>query len=190
MDGTNIFPKYACWIDATILPNDTEEFTIEQYFTQYFNDELLNICVAKTNQTAVQKTGFKSLDISLQELRVYFGLCLLMGSIGYPVLRMYWENRWKIPIVAYNMARNRFQLIRNSLKFVFDDEIFAETKAKDKLWKMRPLIEAVQNGCRTQHKSQKITVDEMIVPFTGTCGTILSRKAKSNRPKGICASKP
>lgn len=82
---------------------------------------------------------------------------------------MYWSKRWLIPIAADNLSRNRFQQLRNSLKFVFDDNITPEEKAKDKLFKMRPLIDHVKKGCRLQDKNQYICVDEMIIPFTGTC---------------------
>lgn len=95
---------------------------------------------------------------------------MIIASINYPILRMYWSKRWLIPIVADNMSRNRFQQLRNSLKFVFDDDITPEEKARDKLFKMRPLIDHIQKGCRLQEKDQFMCVDEMIIPFTGTCG--------------------
>lgn len=77
------------------------------------------------------------------------------------------------------MSRNRYQQLRNSLKLVFENDISSETKSKDKLYKMRPLIDRMQKGCRLQDKSQSLCVDEMIIPFTGSC-----------RIKQYCPGKP
>ncbi|CAH2091503.1 unnamed protein product [Euphydryas editha] len=68
------------------------------------------------------------------------------------------------------MARNRFLLLRNALKVVFDEDVTPEEKASDRLWKVRPLITAVRKGCKLQEKTQNLSVDEMIIPFQGICG--------------------
>lgn len=84
-----------------------------------------------------------------------------------------------MPIVAKNMARNRFLNIRNSLKFVFDDDVTIETRKLDKLWKVRPLLDKIIKACNKEVKEQHISIDEMMIPFSGACGV-----------RQYCPSKP
>lgn len=141
--------------------------------------------VEKTNQTAVLKTG-KSLDLTVKECHIYFGISLVMATINYPSIRMYWETQYRVALIANAMTRNRFLMLRNSMKLVFDPDVTADAKSKDKLWKVRPLIEKVQTGCRSQLKEQRLSIDEMIIPFTGHCGIRIYCPGKPN-PVGIKA---
>ncbi|XP_052755635.1 uncharacterized protein LOC128201774 [Galleria mellonella] len=59
---------------------DRTNFSKLDYFTQYFDDELIDMIVDKTNQTAVYKTG-KSLLITNGELKVFISLFLIMACI-------------------------------------------------------------------------------------------------------------
>lgn len=92
-----------------------------------------------------------------------------MSTINYPMLRMYWEKKFRVPIIADNMSRNRFFLLRNALEFVYDDDVDHVTRNADKLWKMRPLLDRILQGCRLLEKEKCLSIDEMIVPFTGQC---------------------
>lgn len=83
---------------------------------------------------------------------------------------MCWEKGLRISVIADAMTRDRYFLLRNSLKFVFDNEISEEERKKDSLWKVRPLIDRVLLGCQKQTKDQHIAIDEMMIPFSGTCG--------------------
>lgn len=124
--------------------------------------------VVKTNQTSVFITG-KSINISLRELKVWIGINCVMSALQYPKIRMYWEKKWRVPIIADAMARDRFFVIRKSIKVVYDNDITDEQKRSDRLWKLRPLIDRVLKGCLKQKKNQELCVDEMIIPFHGSC---------------------
>lgn len=167
------------------LPIELESFDPVNYIKQYIDDDIVSLIVEKTNQTAVFKTG-KSLDLCMNECYLYIGICLVMASINYPQLRMYWEKKFRVALVANCMSRNRFLALRNSLKIVFDQDITMECKSKDKLWRVRPLIERIRTGCRAQLKQQFLSIDEMIIPFTGNCGIRIYCPGKPN-PVGIKA---
>lgn len=89
-------------------------------------------------------------------MHVYLGITLVMSSINYPYLRMAWEKKWKVPIIADNMSRNRFLQLRNSLKFVFDNDITSQMRSQDILWKVRPLIQYLQVGCCSQQRPKPL----------------------------------
>lgn len=93
-------PKELNILEPSYIPNDTEKYLKVDYLKQYFDEELYTIFIEKTNQTSVQKTGHSS-KLTIQELQMYFAINLVMASIDYPVLRMYWASRWRISIVAY-----------------------------------------------------------------------------------------
>ncbi|CAH2087265.1 unnamed protein product [Euphydryas editha] len=180
------FPKNLPMLsEPSYLKPDRSHFSNVDFFTQYFDDELIALIVTKTNQTAVSKTG-KSLLLTTDELKLFIGLSVIMACIGYPVLRMYWEIRWRIAIVADNMSRNRFVNIRGSLKFVFDDDVTAENKNFDKLWKVRPLLDKITKACSKEVKEQHISIDEMMIPFSGSCGIRQYCPGKPN-PVGLKA---
>lgn len=172
-------------LEPSYLPQNMEEYDKESFFLQYFDDEIARLIVEKTNQTAVFKTGH-SLHLTVEELYVYIGICLVMASVSYPSIRMYWMNKYRLNVIADSMARNRFLLLRNSIKVVFNQNVTAEMKSKDKLWKVRPLITKMQSICRMQKKEQYVSIDEMIIPFTGACGVRIYCPGKPN-PVGIKA---
>ncbi|KAF9424328.1 hypothetical protein HW555_000467 [Spodoptera exigua] len=78
--------------------------------------------VTATNQTEMLKNQ-KTLGLTLRELKTFFGISMVMATIGYPKIKMYWEKAWRLPIVADNMTRDRFFLLRTRLKVVFDNDI-------------------------------------------------------------------
>ncbi|CAH2101779.1 unnamed protein product [Euphydryas editha] len=141
---------------------------LSEYVKEYIDDDLIDLIVEKTNQSAIATKGH-SLKLNREECKVFLGITFLMACINYPHIRMYWNNKYAFPIITEAMSRDRFIRLRNSLKFVFDLDVTPEMRAADRLWKVRPLIESVLRGCLAQRRQQKISVDEMIIPFTGAC---------------------
>ncbi|XP_054269847.1 piggyBac transposable element-derived protein 3-like [Macrosteles quadrilineatus] len=140
----------------------------DTFVYQYFDDELLDLMVLKTNQTSIHITG-KSLKLTLQELKIWIGMNCVMSALNFPQIRMYWEKRFRIPCLASAMTRDRFYAIRTSLKVVFDNDFSDEEKKTNRLWKVRPVLDRVLQGCMNQPRQKELCVDEMMVPFQGTC---------------------
>ncbi|CAK1582359.1 unnamed protein product [Parnassius mnemosyne] len=145
-------PREILFFRPAYMEVDSNQFNSKQdYFQQYLDDELIALIVVKSNQTFVKNIG-RSLNLTESELYIYIGISLAMGAIGLPRLRMYWEKKYRIPIVASSMSRNRFFLLRNSIKFIFDDDIESEQRDKDKVWKIRPLLDTILKTCKLQQK--------------------------------------
>ncbi|RVE50299.1 hypothetical protein evm_005134, partial [Chilo suppressalis] len=155
-------------LEPSYLPTYIGSDNIYEYFQEYIDDDILELIVQKSNQSAVERTG-RSLGLTKEECEFFIGISMIMSCVNYPHIRMYWNERWALPLITEAMTRDRFFLLRNSLKLVYDNDIATEMRAIDKLWKVRPLLDKIIKGCRKQKRSLKISIDEMIIPFTGAC---------------------
>lgn len=165
----NFFVAENAMSEPTYLQNFDDNFDKFSFLGQYLDDIFLEQIIKYSNQTSVTLHG-QSLNLDLDELYVYIGITFVMAALNYPWLRMYWETKWRVPIIADNMSRNRFTVLRASIKVVSDEGITEEIRKKDKLWKVRPLIERIQQGCRLQGKEKRLSIGEMVIPFRGSCG--------------------
>lgn len=74
-----------------------------------------------------------------------------------------------MPVIRNKMVRDRFFKLRNSLKVVGDLAVTEETKKEDILRRVSPLLNGVMQGCFSLPKSERVCIDEQIIPFTGRC---------------------
>ncbi|CAH0723011.1 unnamed protein product, partial [Brenthis ino] len=149
------------------IHKETKDWEWNQFYDQYIDDNILTTIVNCTNRTHILETG-KSMELTLRELKIYIGITMIMSALQYPQIDMYWSEKWKVSIIAIAMTRNRFFFIRRRLKCVYDSEVTAEQKIQ-KIWKVQPLFNRILEGCHEQNRPKEMSIDEMIIPFTGKC---------------------
>ncbi len=154
------------WTRPEYLNND---FTPEELFENFYDDEVVTLFVEHSKLYALQKDG-KVFDISVGEMRLFFGILLLSGYCSYSRYRMYWDNNADVyhPGVAQAMSRNRFEEILRYLH-VCDHQYL---DPNDKFAKVRPLWQMMnERWLKFFPNDAYVCVDESMVPYYGHHGT-------------------
>lgn len=155
-------------LEPTVIP-DGPEFTVPdeeksplEYFLHYFDDEILDLIMAETNRYSAQKSG-KSINITKEEIKSFFGVWIYMGVCSLPARSDYWAGTTKVPQVAETMTRNRFKSIFANMHF-HDNE----SESEDRLIKVRPLLNHMRHKCQVLEQEKELSIDERMQRYKGT----------------------
>lgn len=151
-----------------------------QYFCQYFHDEFWELMAEQSNIRALQDNK-PPIRASASEYKKLVGSSIIMGCMKLPRVRMYYKRNLQIPL-ATQLPRDRFFKLRNYMHLVDNLRISEEHKKLNKLWKVQPAIEALLKKCRTLPHTKHLSVDEQMIPFTGTSSL---RQYVKNKPNPV-----
>ncbi|KAH8024921.1 hypothetical protein HPB51_002335 [Rhipicephalus microplus] len=137
------------------------------YLVQYVPHEVFEMMAFAMNTTHVQETG-KILETSVEELNMFFfGISLTISFLCYPQICMYWMKKTMVPLVADNMTKNRYFQLQRRLKLVNELYVSEQEKEKDRLWRIRPLVSFVLEGCHKLPREENVSIDKQMIPFSG-----------------------
>uniref|UniRef100_A0A3B1IV02 PiggyBac transposable element-derived protein domain-containing protein n=1 Tax=Astyanax mexicanus TaxID=7994 RepID=A0A3B1IV02_ASTMX len=168
------------WRASPLTPNQAqfehEEETVQNrenwtpldYIEQYIDKDLMKMIADCSNATSLSRSG-APLNTSTDEIYHFFGACILMSCVPYPAIRMYWSKTTKLPAITEKFTRDRFFRLRRSLKVLIDDDVPEDLRECDKFWKVRPFLNRILKGCKSQARPQCVSIDEQMIPFTGAC---------------------
>lgn len=151
-----------------------------EYFSRYFNEEMFEEFARCTNLCALQSNGIL-LKTTANEMKTFFGMLMIMGTLKFPRIRMYWQAATKIPSVSEAMPVNRFFKLRSALHIT---EPTPPPLPTGKFWKVQPVIDAVRRRCQELPPVEINCIDEQMIPFTGHVAAKQFMKNKPN-PEGI-----
>lgn len=160
------FPPFQPQVDERC---DRNNWNPLDYFNEYFDDNVFDLMVEQTNIYYHLKTG-RELRVTKEEIKKFIGISMLMSTLGYPRIRLDWDQAFKIPLISKAMARDRYFSIRAAIHVVNDADVTAESKAKDRLWKVRPIIDKFRETVLKMPRQEDASIDEQIIPFTGHVG--------------------
>ena len=161
------------------IPDDPSPY---DFFKLYVTDDLLDLMVRETNRYAAQFIAdnigslkphslvHKWKDTDREEMSVLLGLLLHIGLLYKPRLSMYWstDELFYTPVFSSVMPRDRFLILTRFLHFADNSRCNFADPPRDRLYKIRPVIDFVKARCReVYYPSTELCVDESLVLFKG-----------------------
>lgn len=156
----------------------TEVGSFLSYFRRFISPSMTKTLVQETNLYSVQTTA-ASLNVTDSEIDQFIGVYLLMGLVQMPSVRNYWEKETRFAHIADIMPRNRFKKIMRLLHSTDNSNASDEVKL-DKVWKIRPWLNLLQENFLTVQPEKLNSVGEIMVSFTGRCPIKQYLPAKPN----------
>ena len=148
--------------------SDTEKLKlVRDYFKIFFTDEMIKHIAHHTNLYSAQQNITKgSIATDKDEMERCLGILLKMSVIQAPYYRTYWENDTRYEKICAIMSRDKFELIQGYINFNDNkkDERKQDEK-RDRLFKIRPLFEALRQNYLSQEPEEYTSIDEQIMPF-------------------------
>ena len=141
--------------------------TSADIFFQYFDMSIIDQILFQSNLYINQK-NLSVPPITRNELYAFLGVNMVMSYHKLPSWTDYWksDDDLSVPFVSVTMTRNRFGQILANLHV--NDNASVPENNKDKLYKLRPLIVALnKNFVKLYNVSRKVSVDESMVRFKG-----------------------
>ena len=149
-----------CGIKVEVPPESKSNF----FFNLIFLDELIDLIVSETNRYARQKLAGNNTrlakwhDVTRQELKAYFSICLVMGINNLPRLPMYWSSDPFIGNTGIEniMTKNRFEEVSQYLHFSnWETEQQCGEENFDRLYKVRSLLLGVLENSQKAYEPSK-----------------------------------
>lgn len=134
-------------------------------FKNFIPNNLIDSIAEATRINIFRETG-KELSLTREDIEKFFGVTIMMSYLKYPRIRMYWGAKTKVPAICNAMTRSKYFLIRNYFRVRHYANVTMEEKVS-KYWKVQPLLETIRDACLQHTRSNKVAIDEQIVPFWG-----------------------
>lgn len=106
-------------------------------------------------------------DVTLEEIKVYYGVLIMMDIIKLDRDDLYWKEDEKYFMfgtrISDVISKDRFMQIKRYLNFSN-----AVEQQNDKLHKVRYMLDKIRNSFKSEYiPHEEISVDESMVPFKG-----------------------
>ncbi len=125
-------------------------------------------------------------DTTVAEVKIFFCYVFMMSIIKLADLHKYWSRDplTRIPFFTQYMTRNRFLILLSMMHFN-DDRYWRRVESKkdnkDKLYKLRPLVNTFGRTFLQYTPEREIALDEGGCPFSGRLGFRQYNPKKPNK---------
>ena len=146
-------------------------------FCQFFTDEVWALLVRETNRYAgammkCTPSARAWYDTTVEEMKAFVGLLILMGIQKLPCLEMYWSHKYPLintPSIASIMPRVRFEQLFRFLHLCSNSASVPSTlPGGDRLFKVRKYLDLITAEFETKYNMhQECTIDEAMIKFKG-----------------------
>lgn len=140
-------------------------------FQQIFSLELIDHLVYQTNLYIMQEAGVNNKPITLDEMKKFLGINILMGIKRLPSYRDYWCSIEEIRdfYISKIMPVNRFGYLLSHLHINDNTNMKSHSEpGYDKLFKVRPLLDNLSRTFKFCYNPTRIqSIDESMIAFKG-----------------------
>lgn len=152
----------------TNLPNAIMDLSTPYAFFKYFFDnDLIEKIVSESNTYVIQKDPSKPAGLTTADINQYLGICIYMSLVHMPNCRSYWSNSLGYPQIKNVMSEKRFEFIRKCIHFNDNTSLDQNDVDRDRLHKLRPLVDHLNNKFKSIPLEQKLSVDEQMCASKG-----------------------
>ncbi|XP_019744366.1 uncharacterized protein LOC109527099 [Hippocampus comes] len=154
-NASSLTPHQAPFDHEKETVHDREGWTPLDYIQQYIDKDLIKIIADCSNATSLSRSG-NPLNTTADEMFNFFGACILMYCVPYPAIKLYWSKSLRFPAITEKFTRDRFFRLRRSLKVLINEDVPEDLKECDKFWKVRPFLNRILKGCKSQAQPQPL----------------------------------
>ena len=147
------------------------------FFVLFMSNRILQNILRETNRYASHTLQAKNKDpttwkqLSMEELKAFFGLLVAMSIHKLPCLRDYWSSDWVLSVPAFSriMPRNRFLDIWNNIHLCDNMKMPKPGDSNfDKLFKLRQFIDDLKTNFQINYAPHREkAVDEAMIKYKG-----------------------
>ena len=158
-------------------PNVTPLSTTGDLFCRYFTDQVWDLVMVETNRYANSfvdnnPSARAWTDTTVEELKAFVGLLILMGIVRLPRLELYWSTNFphiRTPGISSIMPLKRFEQL---WRFIHlndnNNEVPYGQIGHDKLFKVRKVLDLLCPLFDSEFDMhQSCAIDEAMIPFKG-----------------------
>ena len=130
-----------------------------------FSENIIEIIYNQTKLYNVQSDPSRPLDISIDEMKSFLGICWIMSCVDVSNIRDYWSDSLGNKLIRETMSINCFEKIRGFLHFTDNRAAALEDSSQfDRLYKIRTIIDILRNNFQNIPMEECLSLDEQICP--------------------------
>ena len=158
-------------------PDVTSRSTPGDLFCHFFSDQVWDLIMVETNRNANSFIDNNSstrawTDTTVEELKAFVGLLILMGIVRLPRLELYWSTSFPLirtPGISSIMPLMRFEQLWRFLHLTDNNNKIPYGQiGHDKLFKVRKLLDLLCPLFESEFEMyQSCAIDEAMIPFKG-----------------------
>ncbi|XP_046383469.1 piggyBac transposable element-derived protein 2-like [Ischnura elegans] len=151
--------------DSQFSPPPDEISTPFSYFKLFVDNDMISNIVEQTNLYSVQEKC-QNVNTNDKEIHQLLGIHMIMSIVTMPSYSMFWSEKSRYGQIADVMSRNRFKTLRGNLHFNNNDNMLSrDDPAYDKLFKIRPFLNALRKNFLKVEPEEHNSVDEFMIPL-------------------------
>ena len=141
--------------------SEIHQRSVFEYFKDYFTEEFMTLVCEQSNLYAHQKNPNSTFDMDFQLFRKFTSASLMMSLFNLSSSRRFWSVGSRIAIIADCISRQEFEKVKQNLHFV-DNSSYVDNPEPG--YKFKPLIQHFSKVCQKLPKTEKMSIDEQILP--------------------------